>query len=56
MLNDIDLVEEVCPTCFKFLQSVYDKKRMKNVRQIVVKDSTKQIITSKTARVYIIKN
>jgi hypothetical protein len=40
MLNDIDLVEEVCSTCFKFLQSVYDKKRMKNVRQIVVKDST----------------
>jgi hypothetical protein len=31
--------EEVCPTCYKFLQSIYDKKKMKNVRQIVAKDS-----------------
>ena len=40
MLNGIDLVEEVCPTCYKFLQSIYDKKKMQNVRQIVIKDST----------------
>jgi hypothetical protein len=40
MLNHIELVEEVCPTCYKFLQSIYDKKRMKNVRQIVAEDST----------------
>jgi hypothetical protein len=38
MLNHIELVEEVCPACYKFLQSIYDKKRMKNVRQIVVQD------------------
>jgi hypothetical protein len=38
MLDHIELVEEVCPTCYKFLQSIYDKKRMKNVRQIVVQD------------------
>ena len=40
MLNYIELVEEVCPTCYKFLQSIYDKKRMKNVRQTVVQDNT----------------
>jgi hypothetical protein len=40
MLNGIDLVEEVRPTCYKFLQSIYDKKKMQNVRQIVVKGST----------------
>jgi hypothetical protein len=39
MLNYIELVEEVCPTCYKFLQSIYDKKRMKNVRQTVVQDN-----------------
>ena len=38
MLNHIELVEEVCPACYKFLRSIYDKKRMKNVRQIVVQD------------------
>jgi hypothetical protein len=38
MLSHIELVEEVCPACYKFLQSIYDKKRMKNVRQIVVQD------------------
>jgi len=38
MLNHIELVEEVCPACYKFLQSIYDKKRMKNVRQIVVQN------------------
>ena len=38
MLNHIELVEEVCPACYKFLQSIYDRKRMKNVRQIVVQD------------------
>lgn len=38
MLNHIDLVEEVCPACYKFLRSIYDKKRMKNVRQIVVQN------------------
>jgi hypothetical protein len=42
MLNGIDLVEEVCPTCYEFLQSIYDKKKMKNVRQIVVKGSTSE--------------
>jgi hypothetical protein len=40
MLNCIELVEEVCPTCYKFLQSIYDKKRMKNVRQTIVQDNT----------------
>jgi hypothetical protein len=30
------LVEEVCPICYKFLQSIYDKKRMKYVRKISV--------------------
>jgi hypothetical protein len=40
MLNHIELVEEVCPICYKFLQSIYDKKRMKNVRQLVVEDGT----------------
>jgi hypothetical protein len=39
MLNHIELVEEVCPICYKFLQSIYDKKRMKNVRQLIVEDS-----------------
>jgi hypothetical protein len=38
MLNHIELVEEVCPTCYKFLQSLYDKKRMKNVIQLVIED------------------
>jgi hypothetical protein len=38
MLNHIELVEEVCPACYKFLRSIYDKKRMKNVRQIVVQN------------------
>ena len=38
MLSHIELVEEVCPACYKFLQSIYDKKRMKNVRQIVVQN------------------
>jgi hypothetical protein len=42
MLNGIDLVEEVCPTCYKFLQSIYGKRKMKNVRQIVVKGSTSE--------------
>jgi hypothetical protein len=23
---------DVCPTCFKFLQTIYDKKKMKEVR------------------------
>ena len=40
MLNYIELVEEVCPTCYKFMQSIYDKKRMKNVRQTAVQDNT----------------
>jgi hypothetical protein len=40
MLNHIELVEEVCPTCYKFLQSLYDKKRMKNVIQLVIEDGT----------------
>ena len=26
------MVEEVCPICFRFLASIYDKKRMKNIR------------------------
>jgi hypothetical protein len=39
-IHVIELVEEVCPTCYKFLQSIYDKKKMKNVKQIVAKDST----------------
>lgn len=38
MLSHIELVEEVCPACYKFLRSIYDKKRMKNVRQIVVQN------------------
>ena len=42
MLNGIDLVEEVCPTCYKFLQSIYNRKKMKNVKQIVVKGSTSE--------------
>jgi hypothetical protein len=40
MLNHIELVEEVCPICYKFLQSLYDKKRMKNVIQLVIEDGT----------------
>jgi len=40
MLNYIELVEEVCPTCYKFMQSIYDKKRMKNVIQTAVQDNT----------------
>jgi hypothetical protein len=35
-----ELGEEVCPTCYKFLQSIYDRKRMKNVKQLVVNDNT----------------
>ena len=38
MQDHFELVEEVCPACYKFLQSIYDRKRMKNVRQIVVQD------------------
>ncbi len=26
------MVTEVCPVCFKFLQSIYDKKKVKEVR------------------------
>jgi hypothetical protein len=40
MLNHIELVEEVCPICYKFLHSIYDKKRMKNVRQLFVDNNT----------------
>jgi len=32
---DISLVEEVCIICYKFLDTIYDKKRMKNVREII---------------------
>jgi len=28
-------VVEVCPICYKFLQSIYDKKKMKSVTKIV---------------------
>ena len=34
--SNSNLVEEVCPICYKFLQSIYDKKKMKYVRKIVV--------------------
>ena len=50
MLNHIELVEEVCPACYKFLQSIYDKKRMKNVRQIVVQDGIQNNNNSKKQR------
>ena len=47
MLNHIELVEEVCSACYKFLQSIYDRKRMKNVRQIVVQDGIQNNNNSK---------
>jgi hypothetical protein len=35
MSIDINLVEEVCVICYKFLETIYDKKKMKNVRGII---------------------
>lgn len=32
---EFNVVEEVCPICYKFLQSIYDKKKMKSVTKIV---------------------
>jgi hypothetical protein len=29
-----DMVEEVCPICYRFLESISDHKRMKHVRKI----------------------
>jgi hypothetical protein len=29
-----DMVEEVCPICYRFLESISDHKRMKRVRKI----------------------
>lgn len=29
-----DMVEEVCPICYRFLQSIHDHKRMKNIRKM----------------------
>jgi len=36
---------EVCPVCYRFLQSLYDKKRMKEVR--VVEGQCKSIYHKK---------
>jgi hypothetical protein len=32
---------EVCDICYKFLESIYDKKKMKNIRRIIVVDKEK---------------
>ena len=49
MLNGIDLVEEVCYTSYRFLQSIYDKKKMmRNAIQIVVKEYIDNINDCKT--------
>ena len=29
-----DMVEEVCPICYRFLQSIHDQKRMKSLRKM----------------------
>jgi hypothetical protein len=29
-----DMVEEVCSICYRFLQSIHDHKRMKNIRKM----------------------
>jgi hypothetical protein len=29
-----DMVEEVCPICYRFLESISDHKRMKSIRKI----------------------
>ena len=33
-LGYLRLVEEVCSVCYRFLESTYDKKRMKTVKKI----------------------
>ncbi len=45
----VDKIEKVCPVCYKFLNSIYDRKRMRSVKIIGIQgDSSNEFCQCKS--------
>ena len=50
----IDKREEVCSVCYKFLNTIYDRKKMKNIKVISQEKIQETRVTN--VRAFIIRN
>ena len=51
----IDKREEVCSVCYKFLNTIYDRKKMKNIKVIRPQEKIQEMRAT-NVRAFIIRN